>query len=101
MDLNIPYLAINFPIDTCKSCGYSSQINGDECPKCGSELIERLKRVTGYITVDYRNFNEGKFDEANDRVIHTIFNPQVIPILEYALLELEEMGIGKFDVNKI
>ena len=101
MDLNIPYLAINFPIDTCKSCGYSSQINGDKCPKCGSTLIERLKRVTGYITVDYRNFNEGKFDEANDRVIHTIFNPQVIPILEYALLELEEMGIGKFDVNKI
>lgn len=101
MNLNIPYLAINFPIDTCKSCGYSSQINGDKCPKCGSTLIERLKRVTGYITVDYRNFNEGKFDEANDRVTHTIFNPQVIPILEYALLELEEMGIGKFDVNKI
>jgi ribonucleoside-triphosphate reductase len=98
MDLNIPYLAINFPIDTCKSCGYSSQITGDKCPVCGSSLIERLKRVTGYITVDYRNFNAGKFAEANDRVTHTIFNPSVIPIVKLALKELEEMKIGKFDI---
>lgn len=101
MDLNIPYLAINFPIDTCKSCGYSSQIDGDCCPVCGSNLIERLKRVTGYITVDYKNFNAGKFAEANDRVTHTIFNPQVIPILRYALNQLEEMGIGEFNINEI
>ena len=48
MAINIPYLAINFPIDTCNDCGYSSQINTDECPVCGSANIERLKRVTGY-----------------------------------------------------
>jgi ribonucleoside-triphosphate reductase len=102
MDLNIPYLAINFPIDTCKSCGYSSQIDGDKCPICGSNLIERLKRVTGYITVDFRNFNDGKFAEANDRVVHIIFNPSVIPVVKVALKELEEMGIGKFNiVNEI
>ena len=99
MDLNIPYLAINFPIDTCKTCGYSSQIDGDVCPKCGGTIIERLKRVTGYITVDYRNFNSGKFDEANDRVVHTIFNPQVIPVIKVAHEKLKELGIGEFEVQ--
>lgn len=99
MDLNIPYLAINFPIDTCKTCGYSSQIDGDVCPKCGGTVIERLKRVTGYITVDYRNFNAGKFDEANDRVVHTIFNPQVIPVIKVAHEKLKELGVGEFEVQ--
>ena len=47
MAINIPYLALNFPIDTCFDCGYSSQINVDICPVCGSNKIQRLKRVTG------------------------------------------------------
>ena len=98
MDLNIPYLATNFPIDTCKRCGYSSQIDGDKCPNCGSEEIERLKRVTGYITVDYRNFNDGKIDEVHKRVKHTIYNPQVKPVLEVARKKLEEMGIIKVEI---
>lgn len=98
MDLNIPYLAINYPIDTCQKCGYSSQIDGDVCPNCGSKDIERLKRVTGYITVDYRNFNEGKIDEVHKRVKHTIYNPQAKPVLEVAHKELEEMGIIKVEV---
>jgi anaerobic ribonucleoside-triphosphate reductase len=93
MDLNVPYLAINFPIDTCKSCGYSSQITSDNCPVCGSTYIERLKRVTGYTTVDYRNFNEGKFDEVNDRVIHNTFNPLTIPLIKIAVDKLKELGI--------
>lgn len=47
MAINIPYLALNFPIDTCFDCGYSSQINEDICPVCGGNKIQRLKRVTG------------------------------------------------------
>ena len=47
---------------------------------------------------DSSNFNDGKFAEANDRVVHTIFNPSVIPVVKIALNELEEMGIGKFDI---
>lgn len=43
---NIPYLAINFPIDTCHECGYSGEIE-EKCPVCGSENIIRLRRVTG------------------------------------------------------
>lgn len=98
MDLNIVYIATNFPIDTCTNCGYSSQINTDECPECGSTKIERLKRVTGYLTTDYRNFNEGKLQEVEQRVKHTIFNPEVIPVLKVAQKELESLGIAKFEI---
>ena len=70
MENNVSYFAINYPIDTCLSCGYSSEIN-DKCPQCGSENIERLRRVTGYLTTDYRNFNEGKIEEVLDRVKHS------------------------------
>ena len=47
MDKDIPYFAINVPIDTCQSCGYQDDISGDTCPKCGSHDIQRLRRVTG------------------------------------------------------
>lgn len=72
MDNDIAYFALNFPIDTCKDCGYSSEIEHN-CPKCGSENIEKLRRVTGYLTADYRNFNKGKIAEVRDRVKHSKF----------------------------
>lgn len=67
----IPYFAINFPIDTCNHCGFSGEIE-EHCPACGSDDIKRLRRVTGYITTDYRKFNKGKISETNDRVKHTL-----------------------------
>ena len=70
MDKDIPYFAINFPIDNCKDCGYSSEFEGDTCPKCGSDNIEHLGRVTGYLSSDVRRFNYGKQDEFKDRVNH-------------------------------
>lgn len=69
-DTRVPYFAINFPIDSCDDCGYTGEINTDTCPVCGSTNINRLRRVTGYITTDYRKFNKGKFCEVNDRVKH-------------------------------
>lgn len=69
MDKDIPYFAVNVPVDTCKSCGYSDDI-GECCPKCGSTNIERLRRVTGYLSSDYRNFNLGKQAEVKDREKH-------------------------------
>lgn len=68
--LDIPYLAFNFPIDTCLDCGYSAEFN-DKCPECGSTNIEQLRRVTGYLTTDYRKFNEGKRAETVERVKHS------------------------------
>lgn len=66
---DIPYFAINVPNDTCLDCGYIDEIN-DACPVCGSENIRRLRRVTGYLTTDYHNFNHGKQCEVGDRVKH-------------------------------
>lgn len=69
-ELNIPYLAFNFPIDTCNDCGYQSEFDA-ECPECGSQNITQLRRVTGYLSSDYRRFNAGKQAEVLDRVKHS------------------------------
>ena len=71
MDNDIPYFAINVPNDTCLNCGYTDEI-GNNCPKCSSKNIQRLRRVTGYLTGDYKTaFNEGKQQETELRVKHT------------------------------
>ena len=72
-ELDIPYLAFNFPIDSCLSCGYQGEFNA-ECPECGSTNIQQLRRVTGYLTTDYRNFNQGKQSEVEHRIKHSKFN---------------------------
>lgn len=71
-ELDIPYLAFNFPIDSCLDCGYQGEFN-DCCPECGGENIQQLRRVTGYLTTDYRNFNKGKQSEVEHRVKHSLF----------------------------
>ena len=70
MDHDIPYFAINVPNDRCCDCGYTDEIN-DVCPMCGGNKIERLRRVTGYLTGNYTTaFNLGKQDEVEHRVKH-------------------------------
>ena len=70
MDHDIPYFAINVPIDTCMDCGYSDEMN-DTCPECGGHNIQHLRRVTGYLTGDYKTaFNWGKQKETEARVKH-------------------------------
>lgn len=74
MDKDIPYFAVNVPNDTCLDCGYSDEFN-DACPECGSEHIQQLRRVTGYLTGDYKTaFNKGKQAETEDRVKHDHIN---------------------------
>lgn len=71
MDHDIPYFAINVPNDTCMDCGYSGDIE-NTCPKCGGDRIERLRRVTGYLTGDYKTaFNKGKQQETEQRYKHS------------------------------
>ena len=71
MDNDIPYFAINVPNDTCLECGYTDEFN-DKCPICGSEHIQQLRRVTGYLTGDYKTaFNKGKQQEVELRYKHT------------------------------
>lgn len=77
MEKDIPYFALNVSSDTCLSCGYQGQID-NECPVCGAydtpghKVIQRLRRVTGYLTNDYEtSFNKGKQDEVKHRFKHT------------------------------
>ena len=73
MDKDIPYFAINVPNDMCTNCGYCDDIN-NECPMCGCNEIRRLRRVTGYLTGDYKSaFNSGKQQEVEMRVKHQKF----------------------------
>lgn len=71
MDHDIPYFAVNVPNDICLECGYTDEIN-EECPMCHSKNIQRLRRVTGYLTGNYTTaFNKGKQDEVQHRIKHT------------------------------
>ena len=71
MEKDIPYFAINVPNDTCLECGWTGEIE-NECPECGSTHIQRLRRVTGYLTGDYKTaFNYGKQKEVEDRYKHS------------------------------
>lgn len=70
MDHDIPYFAVNTPNDLCDDCGHQGEI-GETCPQCGGTNIKRLRRVTGYLTGDFRTaFNYGKQKETEDRVKH-------------------------------
>lgn len=70
MAKDIPYFAVNVPNDQCLNCGYIDELN-DCCTMCGGEDIQRLRRVTGYLTGDYKTaFNKGKIAETEDRVKH-------------------------------
>ena len=70
MGKDIPYFAVNVPNDQCTKCGYVDEI-GNVCPVCGHDEIRRLRRVTGYLTGDYKSaFNPGKQKEVEDRVKH-------------------------------
>lgn len=71
MDKDIPYFAINVPNDMCTNCGYTDEID-ESCPVCGGEEIRRLRRVTGYLTGDYKTaFNTGKQQEVEMRFKHS------------------------------
>ena len=71
MDCDIPYFAVNVPCDMCEDCGYNGNVELEQCPVCGSTNISRLRRVTGYLTGDYKTaFNKGKQQEVEMRVKH-------------------------------
>lgn len=73
MAKDIPYFALNVPVDYCECCGYQGFID-NECPICHNDdenQIQKLRRVTGYLSTDYRHFNLGKQKEVLERVHHT------------------------------
>ena len=59
------------PNDTCLDCGFTGEFN-EKCPQCNSTNIQQLRRVTGYLTGDYKTaFNMGKQQETEDRFRHS------------------------------
>ena len=74
---NVPYFAINAPIDTC-SCGFHGESVFKDgkftCPKCGTtdpEKLHCIRRICGYLgEINSRGVNNGKIDEFNRRVKH-------------------------------
>ena len=68
---NIGYCSVNHNRNRCMDCGYEdAQENLTICPKCGSEAIDKLQRITGYLVGTTERWNQAKWAELNDRVVH-------------------------------
>jgi len=64
LDKGVHYMGFNYELDYCNDCGYKGLF--DTCPKCGSDKITRIRRVSGYLEiVDY--FTTGKTNEEKNR----------------------------------
>lgn len=68
---NIGYGSINHARARCLDCGHESGSDlFDTCPKCGSENVDVLERITGYLVGGTSRWNNGKKSELMDRVSH-------------------------------
>ena len=68
---DIGYCSVNHNRNRCMNCGYEdAQPKLEVCPKCGSENIDKLQRITGYLVGTTERWNKAKLAELNDRVVH-------------------------------
>ncbi|MDE6098895.1 MAG: anaerobic ribonucleoside triphosphate reductase [Muribaculaceae bacterium] len=68
---NIGYCSVNHNRNRCMHCGYEDASKDlRECPRCGSKVIDRLQRITGYLVGTTDRWNNAKLSELNDRVVH-------------------------------
>lgn len=68
---NIGYGSVNHNRNRCLDCGYEDASKDlKKCPKCGSERIDTLQRITGYLVGTTERWNSGKKAELRDRVVH-------------------------------
>ncbi len=68
---NIGYCSVNHNRNRCMMCGYEDATeNLKECPQCGSHVIDKLQRITGYLVGTTDRWNSAKLAELNDRVVH-------------------------------
>ena len=68
---NIGYGSVNHNRNRCMNCGYEDATLGlDTCPHCGSDHIDTLQRITGYLVGTTDRWNSGKLAELRDRVVH-------------------------------
>ena len=65
------YCSVNHNRNRCMDCGYEdAQDRLETCPKCGSQNIDKLQRITGYLVGTTDRWNKAKLAELNDRVVH-------------------------------
>lgn len=68
---NVGYGSINHARARCLDCGYESGSDlFDICPKCNSNNVDVLERITGYLVGGTNKWNNGKKSELKDRVSH-------------------------------
>ena len=66
------YEGVNLELNYCLDCGHQ-WVEGDVCPKCGTDNIVQIQRMNGYlgyskIGKDKSYFHEGKIAEFKDRI---------------------------------
>ncbi len=77
--LNIGYGSVNHTRIRCMDCGYETAESIEKCPHCGSDNLDRLQRITGYLVGTTERWNRAKLAELNDRVVH---NTDYLPFAE-------------------
>ena len=69
----VSYLGVNYPLDICRRCGHHGTF--DDCPACGSNDIDRIRRVSGYLE-NLSEFSVGKKHEESRRRANFIHNEE-------------------------
>lgn len=65
------YGSVNHTRNRCLDCGYEdAQAGLTSCPRCGSDNIDVIQRITGYLVGTTERWNSAKRAELRDRVIH-------------------------------
>ncbi len=69
---NMGYGSVNHTRSRCMHCGFeNADANLKVCPACGSEEIDTIQRITGYLVGTTSRWNSGKLSELKDRVTHS------------------------------
>ena len=68
---DIGYCSVNHNRNRCMDCGFeNAKKELKKCPHCGSEKIDQLQRITGYLVGTTSRWNGAKLSELRDRVVH-------------------------------
>ena len=68
---DLGYGSVNHNRNRCLDCGFEDSTEGLKvCPHCGSDNIDTLQRITGYLVGTTNRWNRAKLAELRDRVVH-------------------------------